>query len=562
MLLRTQRARIMPGKKGKVSFMKRVLSLLLVLCLLAAACPPLSASAAGKSFSSGCEDVPKLSMKEIVALLQANPKDTPAQAGEIYDVQPSVSAPYAAGKVKQALLEKALGRLNALRRIAGLPAVQLDQALCENAQYGAVLLAASSFSHYPAKPEDMDQDFYDQGRSATSSSNINAGRGLVATPDGFMFDSDQSNISRVGHRRWQLNPYLGKVGFGYAVTSKGYGSYTAEKVFDRSGTAGDYDFISWPSSGYFPTELSASEYGRTLAWSVTLNPAKYSAPQRADLTVTLKHENDGRVWSFSGAKEYAASDAGEYLNLEQSGYGVNNCIIFRPADVRSYQGRYTVTIDGLKDAGGEPVAFSYRVDFFSLSNPTHPLFSDVSGLEYYYDAVDWAQDSGVTTGRGGGRFQPDGVCKRAEIVTFLWRAMGCPTPQRTTNPFVDVKESDYFYQAALWAEENGVTSGKKGGYLKPLDTCTRGEAVTFLYRAAMLGVAVPAAPDTVQTFSDVEPGRYYSWPVQWAVAHGVTSGKGRGMFKPGDSCKRGEIVTFLYRALPQLPSAAQGGDSP
>ena len=109
-------------------------------------------------------------------------------------------------------------RLNALRRIAGVPDVALDSALSENAQYGAVLLAASDFSHSPAQPADMDGSFYQTASEATGSSNICAGRSLTGSVDAFMDDSDAGNIDRLGHRRWQLNPDMGRIGFGYAYS--------------------------------------------------------------------------------------------------------------------------------------------------------------------------------------------------------------------------------------------------------------------------------------------------------------------------------------------------------
>ena len=182
---------------------------------------------------SGSLEMEKLSKEEIIDLLADSPTDMSDEPEEIFDENPSVEAPYAHGKVKQELLQQTVDRLNALRRIAGLPDVALDSSLCNQAQYGAVLLAVSEFSHYPSKPEDMNDAFYSRGYNATSSSNIYAGRRLTLTPDGFMDDSDAKNVDRVGHRRWQLNPSLGKIGFGYALSpASQYKRYKAEKVHD------------------------------------------------------------------------------------------------------------------------------------------------------------------------------------------------------------------------------------------------------------------------------------------------------------------------------------------
>lgn len=307
--------------------------------------------ASGTGLHSGQTSLDKLSREEIAYILSSNPLTLPQ---ELYDETPSVSAPYATGKVKPEVLLMAANRLSALRRIAGLPPVELDNALCENAQYGAVLLAASSFSHTPQKPTDMDNDFYQKGYAATTSSNIAYGYSLTQAVDGFMDDSDGGNVELLGHRRWQLNPLLGRVGFGYA------NGRTAEKVFDMSGTASDYDFISWPSSGYFPAGL----FGGNQAWSVSVNPARYASPRQADLTVTLSRQSDGKTWTFSNAENYVAASEGKYYHVDNAGYGVSNCVIFRPDGVDAYDGRYTVTIAGLTDGDGAPLTFSYDVDFF------------------------------------------------------------------------------------------------------------------------------------------------------------------------------------------------------
>ena len=235
-------------------------------------------AASGSNLQSGDKALSKLSRQEIGNLLSENPLTLP---DELYDEAPSVKAPYAPGELKQEALQATVNRLNALRRIAGLNPVTLDADLCENAQYGAVLLASSDyFGHSPPQPADMDDDFYQKAFEAASSSNIAWGYGLTGAVDGFMDDSDGGNIDRLGHRRWQLNPTMGKVGFGYADNR------TTEKVFDRSASGGDYDFVAWPASGYFPSGM----LGANQAWSVSLNQERYAVPAQSDLTVTLRRE--------------------------------------------------------------------------------------------------------------------------------------------------------------------------------------------------------------------------------------------------------------------------------
>jgi hypothetical protein len=131
-------------------------------------------------------------------------------------------------------------------------------------------------------------------------------------------------------------------------------------------------------------------------------------------------------------------------------------------------------------------------------------------------------------------------------VTFLWRAKGEPEPQSTKNPFVDVKNTDYFYKAVLWAVEQGITTGMDATHFYPNASCTRAQAVTFLWRAE----GSPAAAAQSSPFTDVQnPEAYYYTPVLWAVENGIAAGTGGGLFSPDLSCTRGQIVTFLYRDL-------------
>lgn len=170
-------------------------------------------------------------------------------------------------------------------------------------------------------------------------------------------------------------------------------------------------------------------------------------------------------------------------------------------------------------------------------------FKDVLPGAYYYDAVQWAVDSSITTGVGNDLFDPNGICTRAQIITFLWRAAGCPEPETTVNPFNDVKPGDYYYKAVLWAVETGITKGISAGQFRPNDSCTRAQAVTFLFRA--FGTKTNA----VSAFRDVSQNAYYAPAVNWAVKDGVTNGTAPALFSPDTTCTRAQIVTFLYRAF-------------
>ena len=169
-------------------------------------------------------------------------------------------------------------------------------------------------------------------------------------------------------------------------------------------------------------------------------------------------------------------------------------------------------------------------------------FSDVSTSAYYYEAVKWAQEKDITGGIGNGLFGPNQPCTRAQIVTFLWRAAGSPEPNSMSS-FSDVSADSYYAKAVAWAVENGITTGTGDGKFSPDATCTREQAVAFLYRAS----GSPAVSGG-SAFSDVAANAYYADAVAWAEKNGVTGGIGGGLFGSGNTCTRAQIVTFLYRA--------------
>ena len=170
-------------------------------------------------------------------------------------------------------------------------------------------------------------------------------------------------------------------------------------------------------------------------------------------------------------------------------------------------------------------------------------FVDIPEGSYCYDPVMWAVDNGITNGMDATHFGPTIECNRAQAVTFLWRAKGCPEPKTTENPFVDVKASDFCYKAVLWAAENGITTGTDDTHFAPAKTCNRAEIVIFLWRAE--GQPAPAGENP---FHDVPSGSFYEDAVVWAYEMGIANGLTDTAFGPGVVCNRAQIVTFLYRA--------------
>ena len=169
-------------------------------------------------------------------------------------------------------------------------------------------------------------------------------------------------------------------------------------------------------------------------------------------------------------------------------------------------------------------------------------FHDVSRFDYFYDAVKWAAENGIASGTGRYTFSPNAVCTRAQTVTFLWRAAGSPLPRYRVCPFTDVQPSDYYYNAVLWAVEQGITTGLNANTFGPDVTVTRGQVATFLYRAASA-----AKPSTFNPFTDVKTTAYNYNAILWAYDNRITTGTSDTTFSPDAYCTRAQIVTFLYR---------------
>jgi hypothetical protein len=179
----------------------------------------------------------------------------------------------------------------------------------------------------------------------------------------------------------------------------------------------------------------------------------------------------------------------------------------------------------------------------SFSKIAAPSFSDVDADDYFAEAVEWAVVNGITKGTSATTFSPDASCTRAQMVTFLWRSAGSPAPKTSSNPFADVKADAYYYDAVLWAVENGITKGTSATTFSPDATVTRGQTVTFLYRAA-------GSPEMLNgaAFTDVAADAWYAPAIAWAVEQSITMGTSATTFSPDADCTRAQIVTFLFRS--------------
>lgn len=246
----------------------------------------------------------------------------------------------------------------------------------------------------------------------------------------------------------------------------------------------------------------------------SLSVTPKNAKKGSDVTVTATPDKGYEV------DDIVAKDAkGNKLTLKDNGDGTYTFTM--PAS------KVTVTA-AFAEKKAEPIA-------------PEKLFADVSAEEYYYEAVKWASENGVTGGIGENLFGANLPCTRAQIVTFLWRAAGSPEPKGMSG-FVDVSADAYYAKAVAWAVEEGIVSGTSATTFNPDAVCTRAQSVAFLYRA--FGEKVNKAAG----FSDVSADAYYADAVAWAVENGVASGIGGGLFAPDQDCARGQIVAFLYRA--------------
>ncbi|MBQ9608940.1 MAG: Ig-like domain-containing protein, partial [Lachnospiraceae bacterium] len=299
-------------------------------------------------------------------------------ASNRFTVEPSSVSPYSTGTLDSTFLKSGEAYLNYNRYIAGLGSVTLDSSLNTNAQYGAVLLAAvDELTHTPAQPSDMSDDFYNLGYSATTSSNISLRYGfggnrvdmIRSSIIGCMADNNsQGNLETMGHRRWFLNPSLGKIGFGCA-DSVSDRTFIVNKVFDRSATVSDYNFISWPASGNFPSELAATN----TPWSITLNPNIVDSSTLSDANIVITRVSDGKTWTINKSNELSDVTTGTvtYFKVNTDGYGINNCIIFNIGTENlgadSYLGKYKVKVTGLKDKSAKDIILDYETNFFTES---------------------------------------------------------------------------------------------------------------------------------------------------------------------------------------------------
>ena len=328
---------------------------------------------------------------------------------------------------------------------------------------------------------------------------------------------------------------------GAGTGATGAGSHAERTTVNiYAGTKSGYTFNGWTSDDV--TVLSASSKN-----------ASFVMP---DKDVTVKAN-----WVYNGG---GSSGGYTYYTIKATA-GVNGSIS-PTGNVSVREGRdqtFTITpnkgyavakvlidsknVGAVKSYTFENVKKNHTIEvvFMKASgNPQTGVFVDVPEGSYYEEAVNWAVEKGITTGTDATHFSPNGICTRAQAVTFLWRAAGSPAAKSAVMPFTDVKAGSYYYDAVLWAVENGITKGTSDTMFSPDATCSRAQIVTFLWRSQKSPAAGTANP-----FTDVKASAYYADAVLWAIKEDVTKGTTNTTFSPDANCTRAQIVTFIWRAL-------------
>ena len=345
----------------------------------------------------------------------------------------------------------------------------------------------------------------------------------------------------------------------YALTSGGI--FAENTAFSEATLAtpiqDGYKFEGWYESENFSgSAVTDASVGKTYyaKWTEDKDDSIYGQSKNVDLGIIAEGGSTSATVGFTGtiALDRAESDH-NYFTADISGMTVT----VAPADGLK-PGTYKDTIYVYTETGATHfiyITLTVTEKSADADQPQGDLpfwlpaaigsnpFSDVAGGAYYNEAVRWAVKNGIASGTDAKHFSPDAACTRGQAVTFLWRAAGCPAPALAENPFADVKPTDYCYDAVLWAVQTGVAKGTSASTFSPDAACTRGQIVTFLYRAA-------GSPSGYANsgYTDVPETSYCAAPVAWAVALRVTSGTSAITFSPDALCTRAQIVTFLYRA--------------
>ena len=337
--------------------------------------------------------------------------------------------------------------------------------------------------------------------------------------------------------QWTVNQYTITYDLAGGTVESNPNTYTIEtKAFTlKNPTKSGYTFTGWSGTGLdgennmtvtIPTGSTGNRI-YTAHWRYNGSGHSYSY-----YTIKTTAGAGGSI-SPSGNVSVREGRDRTFTITPDKGYAISNVKI----DGKS--------IGAVKSYTFENVRRTHTIEVIFMKangNPQTGVFVDVATGSYYEDAVDWAVENGITKGTDDTHFSPDGICTRAQAVTFLWRTAGSPKPETRAMPFTDVPVGSYYYDAVLWAVENGITKGTSDTTFSPNMTCSRAQIVAFLWRSEKSPAAGIANP-----FADVKSDAYYADAVLWAVKENITKGTTSTTFSPNADCTRAQIVTFLWR---------------
>ncbi|WP_235847575.1 S-layer homology domain-containing protein [Paenibacillus tuaregi] len=472
-------------------------------------------------------------------------------AKKIYVQAPNVEAPYAAGSIKKEYIEDGVGAVNFVRYLAGLPNdIEPDWSLQEQEQTGAMINAVNNrMSHSPSKPEGMSEGMYKLGVKGTGSSNLFWGSPtFYKNVLGYMSDSDSSNIDRVGHRRWILNPRMKKTMFGMVYSKQGT-PHSAMYAFnkDRSQNEVQYDYVSWPSAGYFPKEVFASRD----AWSVSLNDEKYDNERTDQIAVELTRTRDGKQWTFD--KKDTNKD-GKYFNVQTSNYGIPFAVIFRPDGIYGFNNdeKFDVRITGLYKVNGESAEIHFSTTFFTLESTLAPRNSIKMfvGDKLKLRLTNGAQSiKNICTSSDASKVRIDesgNVQALAEgtatiSINSYFEDAGSLTIH-VVKPDSSEKVSKWAYPDYMKAKSNGLVvewhDHDYQGFVTRADFTTM--AVLALETITERTLVNFDDADTKSPFKDYEDST-----VAWASHHDIIKGTSENLFSPYQTLTREEAAVLL-----------------
>ena len=315
----------------------------------------------------------------------------------------------------------------------------------------------------------------------------------------------------------------------------------------------------WQDSPQFTGLASDTEYSFTVRYGETDNYEASQASETATFRTNSSGTGGGGVSTYTVAvkgskngtvtadRKTAASGTTVTLTVKPNQGWTLETLIASNAGGKAVD--LTIVKVGEKYTFQMPASNVTVTATFMEDNTILNYFVDVPTNSYYYNAVLWAVEQGITQGTDNSHFSPDGICTRAQAVAFLWRAAGSPAPKTTAMPFTDVPTGSYYYDAVLWAMENGITKGASKTIFAPNQECTRAQIVAFLYRSEQVRGGMAGAWMFQNPFTDVDMESYYGEAVMWAIASDVTEGTTAITFSPDADCTRAQIVTFLWRCM-------------